>query len=291
MAALGRFGQMLWNVDGIRITRVVEHVMPFAVDFFAEATPKDVAAEPWLVPDFVDPHGRYLMSFHTFVIEAGGRCIVVDTCTGNSKDRPLIPEFDHQRRPFLADLAAAGFVPEAVDTVVCTHLHVDHVGWNTQRVGGRWIPTFPRARYLFGAADIDYWARSEDPLHASAFADSVQPVIDAGLVEPVAADTRLTADVHIRTSPGHTPGHLSVWIGDSCVITGDVLHHPIQCRHPDWTATGDADPDTARATRKELLAAAASTNALVLGTHFAATSAGRVLATEDGYRFAPETPS
>ena len=114
MAALGRFGKMLWNVDGIRITRVVEHVMPFAVDFFAEATPKDVAAEPWLVPDFVDPHGRYLMSFHTFVIEAGGRCIVVDTCTGNSKDRPLIPEFDHQRRPFLADLAAAGFVPENV---------------------------------------------------------------------------------------------------------------------------------------------------------------------------------
>ena len=282
---------MSWNIDGVRITRVVEHVMPFTIDFFAEATPADVAAEPWLVPDFVDSHGRYLMSFHTFVIEAGDRRIVVDTCTGNSKDRPLIPEFDHQHRPFLEDLAAAGFAPDTVDTVVCTHLHVDHVGWNTHLVHGKWVPTFPRASYLFGAADIDHWARSEDPLHTIAFADSVQPVIDAGLVEPVASDTRLTAEVHLRTTPGHTPGHLSVWIGDQCVITGDALHHPIQCRHPDWTARGDVDPDTARATRKNLLSAAAAANALVLGTHFAGTSAGRVLRTGDGYRFAPETGS
>jgi glyoxylase-like metal-dependent hydrolase (beta-lactamase superfamily II) len=278
---------MSWNVDGVRVTRVVEHVMPFAVDFFAEATPSDVAAEPWLVPDFVDSRGRFLMSFHTFVIEAEGRCIVVDTCTGNSKDRPMIPEFDHQHRPFLADLAAAGFVPESVDMVVCTHLHVDHVGWNTRLQDGRWVPTFPRARYLLGAADIDHWSDSEDPLHASAFADSVQPVIDAGLVEPVVADTRLTAEVRIRTSPGHTPGHQSVWIGDRCVITGDVLHHPIQCRHPEWTATGDLDPDAARTTRREMLAAAASTNALVLGTHFAGTSAGRVVDDGDVYRFVP----
>jgi Metallo-beta-lactamase superfamily len=122
---------MRWDVDGVRVTRVVEHVMPFPVDFFAEATPADVLAEPWLVPDFVDSDGRYLMSFHTFVIEAGERRILVDTCTGNAKDRPLIPEFDHRQWSFLADLTAAGFPPETIDTVVCTHLHVDHVGWNT----------------------------------------------------------------------------------------------------------------------------------------------------------------
>jgi glyoxylase-like metal-dependent hydrolase (beta-lactamase superfamily II) len=279
---------MIWDVGGVRITRVVEHVMPFTVDFFAEATQADVAAAAELVPDFVDADGRYLMSFHSFVVEAGARRIIVDTCTGNSKERPLIPEFDHQHRPFLANLTAAGFAPETIDTVVCTHLHVDHVGWNTRQVDGAWVPTFPRARYLFGAADAGYWAQSEDPLHAPAFADSVQPVIDSGLADAVSEDTTLTPDVQLRRTPGHTPGHISIWISDRCVITGDVLHHPIQCRHPDWTARGDADPDTARATRRGLLAAAASANALVLGTHFAATSAGRVLSTEDGYRFVPE---
>jgi glyoxylase-like metal-dependent hydrolase (beta-lactamase superfamily II) len=279
---------MVWTVGEVRITRVVEFVMPFPVDFFAEATPADIAAEPSLVPDFIDSRGRYLMSLHAFVVEAGAHRIVVDTCAGNSKDRPLIPEFDHQHRPFLSDLDAAGFAPDTIDTVVCTHLHVDHVGWNTHLVDGKWVPTFPRARYLFGAADLDYWAHSDDPLHAPAFADSVRPVIDAGLAEPVATDTTLTAEIQLRATPGHTPGHLSLWIGDDCVITGDVMHHPIQCRHPEWTARGDSDPDIARATRRELLTASATTNALVLGTHFAGTSAGRVVSTADGYRFAPE---
>jgi glyoxylase-like metal-dependent hydrolase (beta-lactamase superfamily II) len=279
---------MTWDVGNVHITRVVEFVMPFPVDFFVEATPEDVAAEAWLVPDFVDADGRYLMSIHTFVLEVDGLRVVVDTCTGNAKDRPLIPEFDHQHRPFLESLAGAGFAPDTIDIVVCTHLHVDHVGWNTRLVNGEWTPTFPRARYLFGAADIDCWAQSDDALHAPAFADSVQPVLDAGLVDALAADTGLTRDVELRTTPGHTPGHMSVWISDRCVITGDVVHHPIQCRHPEWTARGDADPDTARATRRRLLADAAATNALVLGTHFAGTSAGRVLSTDDGYRFVPE---
>ena len=262
-----------WDVGGVRITRVVEFVMPFPVDFFAEATPADVAAEAWLRPDFVTADGQYLMSLQSCVIEAGDLRIVVDTCVGNSKDRPLIPEFHHLRRPFLAQLAAAGFPPESIDLVVCTQLHVDHVGWNTRLVDGEWIPTFPRARYLFGAADIDFFAQSHDSLHAPAFADSVRPVIDAGLVDPVDTDMTLTGEVRLGSTPGHTPGHMSVWIGERCVITGDVLHHPIQCRHPEWTARGDADPEMARATRAELLAAAAATNALVLGTHFAGTTA------------------
>jgi glyoxylase-like metal-dependent hydrolase (beta-lactamase superfamily II) len=279
---------MTWNVGHVRITRVVEFVMPFPVDFFAEATVADVSAETWLVPDFVTADGQYLMSIQTFVIEADGLRILVDTGVGNSKVRPLIPEFDGQHRPFLADLAAAGFAADTIDIVICTHLHVDHVGWNTRLVDGEWTPTFQRARYLFGAADIDCWAHSQDSLHAPAFADSVQPVIDAGLVDAVAADTALTRDVELRRTPGHTPGHSSVWISDRCVITGDVLHHPIQCRHPEWTARGDHDPDMARATRAGLLATAATTNALVFGTHFAGTAAGRVLSTEDDYRFVPE---
>jgi glyoxylase-like metal-dependent hydrolase (beta-lactamase superfamily II) len=284
---------MSWDVGGALITRLVEQVMSFAVDFFAEASPKDVATEvaanPWLAPDFVDATGRYLINIQTFVIEAGSQRIVVDTCAGNSKARPLIPEFDHQDGPFLANLAAAGFAPETIDIVVCTHLHVDHVGWNTRLVDGQWIPTFPRARYLFGAADLTYWASSDDPLHAPAFADSVRHVVDAGLAESVAKDTALTSDIRLSCSPGHTPGHMSVWVGDRCVITGDVLHHPIQCRRPEWTARGDADPDIARATRRKFLATSAQTNALVLGTHFAGSSAGRIRPVDNGYSFVPAT--
>ena len=233
----------------------------------------------------------YLMSLHTFVVESDGLRILVDTCTGNAKDRPQIPEFDHQHRPFLENLTAAGFAPDTIDIVVCTHLHVDHVGWNTRLVNGEWIPTFPRARYLFGAADIRCRALCDDALHGAAFADSVQPVIDAGLVDAVAADTEVTSDIRLRGTPGHTPGHMCVWIGDRCVITGDVLHHPIQVRHPEWTAQGDLDPEMARGTRRRLLANAATANALVLGTHFAATSAGRVVSADDGYRFVPEADS
>jgi len=120
------------------------------------------------------------------------------------------------------------------------------------------------------------------------FTDSVRPVIDAGLVEPVETDTALTRDVHLKMTPGHTPGHLSVWVGHRCVITGDVLHHAIQFRHPPWRARGDADPDAVRATRRALLAAAATTNALVLGTHFTGTAAGRILSSDQGYRVAPQ---
>ena len=142
------------------------------------------------------------MSLHTYVLETDGRRIVVDTCAGNSKDRPPIPEFDHQNRPFLAELAVAGFDPETIDIVVCTHLHVDHVGWNTRLENGAWIPTLRNARYLFASADIDYWRQATNPIHASSFADSVQPVIEAGLVDGVAADTDLTRDVQLRRTPG-----------------------------------------------------------------------------------------
>jgi glyoxylase-like metal-dependent hydrolase (beta-lactamase superfamily II) len=280
----------------VTITRVVEYYGSVELspgDFFPDLPEQSWRDhEPWLVPDFVDPAANVCVcAIQTWVLRSGGKTILVDTGVGNHKQRPNAPVWHGLDTDFLGNLARAGVQPEDVDLVVNTHLHVDHVGWNTRLVDGKWVPTFPRARYLFGAAELDYWARSDDPLHAPAFADSVRPVIDAGLVEPVTADTSVAADVELRTTTGHTPGHMSVWIGDDCVITGDVLHHPIQCRHPEWTARGDAEPDVARATRRELLSVAARTNALVLGTHFAGTSAGRVVPTADGYRFAPENAS
>lgn len=278
---------MSWNVGGgIRVTRVVEHVMPFAVDFFVEASPADLAQD-WLKPDFVSPTGQYLMALQSFVIEVARLRILVDTGIGNFKSRPEIPEFDQQDRPFLAKLAAAGFAPETIDLVVCTHLHVDHVGWNTVLDAGEWSPTFPNARYLFAEPDIDFFANSDDSLHRSAFVDSVRPIIAAGLVDRVDGNLAVSSEVELRSTPGHTPGHHSVWIGDRAVITGDVLHHPIQCSHPEWTGRGDADPELAATTRRALLNDAASSGALVLGTHFAGSAAGHVRYTDSGYRFEP----
>lgn len=278
---------MTWDVGGARVTRVPECEIAVPVDFFPEASAADVAASG-LGADYVDADGQYKISIHSYLIEAGGQRILVDTCVGNAKDRPLIPPFDHIDGPFLARLAGAGVEPADIDIVVCTHLHVDHVGWNTRLVDGQWVPTFPRARYLFGAADIGYWAKATNPLHTEAFADSVRPVLDAGLVEAVARGTTLAGDVALTMTPGHTPGHMSVWIGDQCVITGDVMHHPIQCRHADWTGNGDLDPDLARSTRNDLLTTAAARGALVLGTHFGGTSAGRVTGGENGFEFVPD---
>jgi hypothetical protein len=194
---------MSWDVDGVRITRVVEHVMAFPVDFFAEATREDVAAEAWLRPEFVDDDGQDLMSFTPLSSKPEGqyrRRHMHRQLEGPS----LIPESDQQHRPFLTHLAASGFPPDTIDLVVCTHLHFDHVGWNTRLVDGEWVPTFPHVRYLFGAADIECWSHSSDPLHAPSFADSVQPVIDAGLVDPVETDVALTGEVLLRRTPGHT---------------------------------------------------------------------------------------
>ena len=274
---------MSWDFGDVRVSRVVEQVVPLPVEFFSGATPADLT-EPALAP-FVDAAGLLLISIHSFLIEAGGTRIIVDTCAGNAKHRPRVPMFDQQDGPFLTELAAAGFDPDSVDMVVCTHLHVDHVGWNTTLVDGQWRPTFPRARYLFGQGDIDFWSASSDPMHSPAFEDSVRPVLDAGLVETVAADRTVAPGVRLRMTPGHTPGHMCVWIGDDCVITGDVVHHPVQCGHPEWTATGDGDPDLARSARRDFLATAAQKKALVLGTHFAGTSAGYVVPVGGGYRF------
>jgi glyoxylase-like metal-dependent hydrolase (beta-lactamase superfamily II) len=284
---------VVWTVGGVRITRVVEFVMPFTFDFFAEATPADIAAEPSLVPEFIDSRGRYLMSLQTFVIETGDRRIVVDTCVGNSKGRPLIPEFDHQNRPFLADLAAAGFAPDTVDTVVCTHLHVDHVGWNTRLQDGNWVPTFPNATYLVPRADFDFWnpADGHDPALGSGsenvFADSVAPVFQAGQTLLWEDEHVIDDDLRLFLAPGHTPGSsvLSVESGtDRALLVGDLLHTAAQFVEPDANSCFCEDPVAARSTRRRLLSQAADTNTLVLPAHLGGHGGAEVV--RDGEKFA-----
>lgn len=282
-----------WTVGDVRVTQVVEMVRTIPPAFlFDGLSPAQVQSQAWLQPHHADAHGRLRSSIHCFVVESQGRRIVVDTCVGDGKDRRIASWHRKQSR-FLEDLAAAGFPPETVDTVLCTHLHVDHVGWNTRWDGVRWVPTFPNARYLFGRTEFAFWQATSDDEARQILADSVRPVVEAGLHTLVDSDHPLTDEVRLGPTPGHTPGHVSVFIRSGnaqAVITGDLLHHPIQCAEPDRCSRFDADPALARQVRQGFLDDACARGALVFGTHFACPSAGWLTRHGSAWRLLPERP-
>jgi len=278
-----------WQIGAARVTQIVESrgASPPAF-FFADLAPERVQAHRWLRPHFAHADGRLFASIHCFVIESEGRRIVVDTCVGNDKPRRH-PDWNRLNGSFLQDLQAAGFAPESIDTVLCTHLHVDHVGWNTRWADGRWVPTFANARYLFARKEWEHWSKL--PAQAGAddvLGDSVRPILESGLADLVDTDHRLTGELRLEPTPGHTPGHVSVRIeseGQRAVITGDLMHHPVQCSEPDRIVHFDTDRDLARATRRHFLACCAADRSLVLGTHFAHPTAGRVVPAGAVWRF------
>jgi glyoxylase-like metal-dependent hydrolase (beta-lactamase superfamily II) len=281
---------MQWRIGDVTITKVVELEATGGSRFILpDATRDAVLGIDWLQPHFMDPDGRLIMSIHALIVETPDRRIIVDTCLGNDKQR-AIPGWHMRTGPFLDDIAAAGYPRESIDTVLCTHLHVDHVGWNTMLVDGKWVPTFPKARYLIGRKEFDHWqghgpanARGDDP-----FSDSVKPVFDAGLVDFVESDHAICPEIRLEPTPGHTPGHVSVRIsskGEEGLITGDVMHHPCQMAHPEWASAADSDADRARITRLSLLDRCAGAPLLVIGTHFAGPTAGRVVRNGRVYRF------
>ena len=280
---------MRWKIGAATITRVVEieGASPCTF-FFRDAKPEQLLQHAWLQPNFLTEDGRMRASIHCFVIESGGKVIVVDTCVGNDKPREL-KSWNMRQGRFLEDLAEAGFARERVDTVVCTHLHVDHVGWNTMLKDGNWTPTFPNARYLFGKTEWEHWENEAEGPDRAVRNDSVRPILDAGLAELVAMDHRLTSEVFLEPTPGHTPGHVSVRVsskGEEAVITGDLMHHPVQCAEPGWASNFDADPEAARRTRREFLERYADQPVLVLGTHFATPTAGKIVRDAERFRFA-----
>jgi glyoxylase-like metal-dependent hydrolase (beta-lactamase superfamily II) len=280
-----------WRIGDVTVTKVLELEATGGSRFILpDATPEAVRTISWLRPHFADATGRLRMSVHALVVETPSRRIVVDTCIGNDKAR-AIPTWNRMRGPFLHDLEAAGHAPASIDTVVCTHLHVDHVGWNTTLVDGRWVPTFTAARYLMGRTEFAYWrSRQAEDDHRAAFVDSVQPVWDAGLVDLVEIDHRVCPEVRLEATPGHTPGHVSVRItsrGEDALISGDFVHHPCQLARLDWPSSADHDPDLARRTRRETFARLADAGTLFIGTHFAGPSAGRVVRDGDGFYLEP----
>lgn len=279
----------VWKIGDVTVTRIVELEVTGGTRFILpDATKEVVRAIDWLHPHFIDADGRLVMSIHALIVESRGRRIMVDTCLGNDKER-AIPGWNMRSGPFLEDIAAAGHPRESIDAVLCTHLHVDHVGWNTMKLDGRWVPTFPNARYLMGRTEYEHWS-AQDPAEQrdDVFDDSVKPVFDAGLVDLVESDHRITDEVFLEPTPGHTPGHVSVRIasqGAEALITGDMMHHPCQMARPDWRSTADTDGDAACATRLRVLNRYADGPVLVIGTHFATPTAGHIKRDGKAFRF------
>jgi glyoxylase-like metal-dependent hydrolase (beta-lactamase superfamily II) len=281
-------GNLGWRVGDIAITRVVESELTLPPEgLLPDATGAALARHrSWLEPHFLDANGRFVLSIHALVIEAGPRRILVDTCVGEHR----VPGFDllTPRSHFLDELAAAGFPCESIDTVLCTHLHFDHVGWNTMRDGDRWVPTFPNARYLFARAEWEHWSAEGDTPYAPTLANAVQPIVDAGLADLVETDHRVCDGVWLEPSPGHTPGHVCVHLasrGEHAFITGDMTHHPVQWAEVDWRMPADTDPVQAVASRRRAIEAFADGNTLVIGTHYAAPCAGHLVRSGSGVRF------
>ena len=286
-----------WRIGDVTVTKIVEleHVTA-DTGLWPLATPEALLSHAWLRPHFVTDKAELKISIHALVVETPTRRIIVDTCVGNDKQRTLMPVWHELQTPFLEDLAAAGFPRESIDAVVCTHLHLDHVGWNTMLVNGKWIPTFPNARYLMGRREYDHWhseveqAQLSGPIgdiQAGAMQDSVKPVFDAGLVDLVETDHRICEEVSLIPTVGHTPGHVSVEIvskGERALITGDFIHHPCQFAHPDWYSSADYDTAQSTRTRREVFGALAGTPTLVIGTHFAGPTTGHIVHDGEAYR-------
>jgi glyoxylase-like metal-dependent hydrolase (beta-lactamase superfamily II) len=274
----------------LRISAVVERAGPTRPTWLLPAAVPEALERhrDWLAPHFLDEKGRLLQSIHAFVIEAPGLRAIVDTCVGNDKDRGGRAPFHMMSTTFLQDLTAAGFPPESIDVVLCTHLHVDHVGWNTRLENGRWVPTFPRARHLFTRREWEHWSAEDDDDTKRIMGDSVRPIVDAGLADLVAMDHRISGEMWLEPTPGHTPGHVSVRLraGDAdAVITGDLMHHPVQMAEPAWVTPFDSDPEQAKTTRQDFCRRYADGPVTVLGTHFNHPTAGHIVRHGDAFRF------
>ena len=275
-----------WKIGNVLVTRIVEMEVTGGTKFILpDATKEACLPIDWMQPNFMDAEGNLIMSIHALVIDTGEKRIIVDTCIGNDKQRN-IPTWSNLQTNFLNDLEEAGYPKESIDLVMCTHLHVDHVGWNTMLVDGEWIPTFPNARYLIAEKEWTYWNDNEnEALYGPVISDSVRPVVDAGMVEFVDDHYSLCKEVSLNPTPGHTPGHVSVLINSKkkrALITGDFIHHPVQMTNTDWCSPADYDKKQAQQTRETLLEKYVNQDILIIGTHFSSPTAGHIKYLEGG---------
>ena len=285
-----------WEFGEIAITCVVEaqteRIPPEF--FFPAATAPAVAAHDWVVPTWADEQGRIGMRVQALVVETATRRILVDPCVGNGKSLSL-PFWNDQSFPFLERFRDAGFDPASIDLVVHTHLHEDHIGWDTHRDGDRWVPTFPNARHVYVREALAAQRASQRPDAGNSLRESIDPIVDAGLADliddPTGAPHDLGEGLTLVATPGHMIGHVSLWIepagsDEPILVTGDFVHHPVQLSEPGWAEIADVDATQAQATRERMFAEAAARGAFVIGTHFPTEPAGRIVPHGRVWRFA-----
>lgn len=284
---------MTRTLGQLRISRAFEMMMEFdPLGFFPETEANDWAPHrAWLEPQAMNPtNGMLRLPCQSYVVRTSHHTILIDSCIGNHKQRPARPEW-HEKTDdqYLTALAQHGLKPEDIDFVMCTHMHGDHVGWNTRMDDGRWVPTFPNARYIFSKKELDTWQNTpQDRFSITPIQDSVLPVIAAGQAQLVSNDFALDDEVWVQSAPGHTPDHLAVNLasgGERAIMLGDAIHSPVQCRHPEWTVRADWDAELAKATRRTLMGELADSSTLVLTAHFPLPSAGWFRRDGDSFNF------
>ncbi len=239
----------------------------------------------------IDPASGYaILPVQSYIIRTRHHTILIDSCIGDHKTNEWHKPW-HMRTggSYLADLAAAGVAPEAVDFVMCTHMHSDHIGWNTRLVDGRWAPSFANAKYVFARTEIDHWRAEHEAWARASYVESVLPVIAAGQAVMVETDYAIDDQVWLEPLPGHTPGHVGIHLasnGAEAVMCGDAMHSPVQCAHPEWSSSACVDPVATAATRRAFLERYCETNVLVLTAHFPSPSIGFIVPEADAFRFA-----
>ena len=284
-----------WKIGDVEVTRIVE-VNNWEDDItmlLPDATPQTVLAYPWLQPHFATPQGKMIISFQCFVMRTREHRIMLDTCIGSDRKREF-DIFTNMRSDFLSDLEHAGCRPDEIDFVLCTHLHFDHVGWNTRLVDGKWVPTFPNARYLFGRKEYEHWTDARGNARLPRSQSHVRRRAARRRCRarrPDRAEHSICPELKLRPTPGHTPGHVSIAIesrGKRAIVTGDMMHNPIQLERPDDTARFDMDQAMARRTRVEFVDDLANSDVFVIGSHFSDPTGGWIVRDENGCRLAQQ---
>ncbi len=285
------------RIGDVEVTRIEELNLRELPILFAEWR-KEMAGDykDWLSPDFYIPDAdTFLVSIHTWLLRTPRHTILIDTCGGNAKERPASPRFHRLDIPYLERLAAAGVTPGDVDYVICTHTHVDHVGWNTRLLDGRWVPTFPKATYILSRIECEARDPRRDPSKPPTpggliFLDSVLPVIEAGQARLVEGEERILDGIELVPTRGHSPGQMAVRVrsqGEEGMFIGDVMHHPLQVYNPSWNSRYCEDPEAARRTRMRVLEHCAEHASLVLPAHFAGPHCGKVVRRGERFAFVP----
>ncbi len=285
------------RIGDFEIHRITEFEGAFIAPeaFFPDFDAKVLEENPDMKgPHLIDPAtGKLVFSFHCYLVKTGRHTILVDSCLGNDKERPTRPQFHRMRSPFLADLARAGVQPESIDFVMCTHLHWDHVGWNTRLDNGRWVPTFPNAKYIMARREFEHWQEAhkaaEDTPHKRAFEDSVLPVVRTGQSLLVDDDFSMEDGLWFESAPGHTPGNVVIHArskGDCGLFLGDVIHHQFQIMQPGLSTVACSNREQSRTTRTRLIEEHAEAGTRLLPGHFPAPTVGRIVRRANGFRYA-----